>query len=116
LGAWNGSHAADLRFQLPIAELKLLDGARHLPNLGLEPIDAQHQVGLRRLADTLTPALWWRGRLAATEHAIENVERGAAILSKRSGGRAQSGSQGHCLQSTSHQSEHREIIWFPKVM
>src|SRR5262245_54821032 len=60
-------HAADLALELLIAKLQLLDRPGHLPNLGFEALEPQHEIGaLRR-------ALCARGRRAAA-HALTSVE------------------------------------------
>jgi hypothetical protein len=59
-------HAADLALELLIAKLQLLDRSGHLPNLGFEAIDAQHEVGRGALRRAL--------RLRRAAHALTSVE------------------------------------------
>src|SRR5262249_8328562 len=46
----HATHGADLRLKLAISELQLLVDAGQLADLGLEPIDAKDELGLRILA------------------------------------------------------------------
>jgi hypothetical protein len=58
---------------LLIAELQLLDDAGHLPDLGLETIDANAQIAGRGLRQAI--AMIRRRRLAAPEETVEEPGR-----------------------------------------
>jgi hypothetical protein len=65
-------HAPELIGKLLIAELQLLDGAGHLPDLGFEPIDAHAQITGGGLREPIP--MGRRCRLAATtEQAVEEA-------------------------------------------
>src|SRR5262245_34592645 len=78
--------AVDLRFELLVAELQLLDRAGELPDLALEALEPYHEIGgrhLRRLVRgggggaTFAPAA---EALAAAEDAVEQSERTFRLL------------------------------------
>ena len=77
-------HVTDLGLELLVAELKLLDDAGELSNLGLQPLDPQQNVGpagLRRaLRGRLYGAALAARALAAAENEIEQPARPLAFL------------------------------------
>ena len=74
--------AAELAFELLIAELQLLDHARELPDLGFETVEAQHEVGVGHLRR----AIGRRRALAAATEALAAAEDAV----EQSGGRSAS--------------------------
>ena len=72
--------AAELAFELLIAELQLLDHARELPDLGFETVEAQHEVGvghLRRAIGRRRALAAATEALAAAEDAVEQSGPGS---------------------------------------
>ena len=69
--------AAELAFELLIAELQLLDHPGELPDLGLETVEAQHEIGVGHLRRAIRAhrrcalAAATTEALAATEDAVE---------------------------------------------
>src|SRR6266508_2332903 len=87
-------HTSHVLLELLIAELQLLDRAGELPDLGLEALEAQRQVGagrrggtvLSRLAGRLRRAFGAAEAFAAAEQAVEQAARRSFRL-LREGGR-----------------------------
>jgi hypothetical protein len=72
LSARNPAHAANLRLELPVSVLQLLDGAGHLTQIGLQALDAQDQIGVGRLRTILPGRLRRRARPGGPEHAVKD--------------------------------------------
>jgi hypothetical protein len=78
------THAADLRFELLIAVLELLDLAGRLTQHVFEPLDADDLIGHWLLAGGL---LLHRRLRPVAEHAVEHGQRRAATVLRGSDGR-----------------------------
>ena len=81
--------AAELAFELLIAELQLLDHPGELPDLGFETVEAQHEIGVGHLRRTIRArrrcalAAAATEALAAAEDAVEQSDRAFGLLGAR---------------------------------
>jgi hypothetical protein len=110
--------AAELAFELLIAELQLLHHARELLDLGFETVEAQHEVGvghLRRAVGRRRALAAATEALAAAEDAVEQSGRAFGLLGARGRGDwacrrdRQQGEQG-CRRHTRREACHGRLI------